>query len=65
MAGDRRAASRFRGGRQGQFRPDHPVPCLALAEQRPGLVTTLALVNAGPGMDAFIAPDGPGLDPAR
>lgn len=37
----------------------------ALAEQRPGLVTALALINTGPGMDAFIAPDGPGLDPAR
>ncbi|MFC8866448.1 alpha/beta fold hydrolase [Streptomyces sp. NPDC057148] len=37
----------------------------ALAEQRPDSVTALALVNTGPGMDAFIAPDGPGLDPAR
>lgn len=28
----------------------------ALAEQRPGLVTALALVNTGPGLGAFIAP---------
>ncbi|MFB7244127.1 alpha/beta hydrolase [Streptomyces populi] len=27
----------------------------AVAEQRPGLVTALALVNTGPGLDAFIA----------
>ncbi|MEW2498605.1 alpha/beta hydrolase [Streptomyces nodosus] len=29
----------------------------ALAEQRPELVTALALVNTGPGLDAFIAPE--------
>ncbi|MEV7520421.1 alpha/beta hydrolase [Streptomyces sp. NPDC091371] len=28
----------------------------ALAEQRPGLVTALALINTGPSLDAFIAP---------
>ncbi|MFE1014812.1 alpha/beta fold hydrolase [Streptomyces sp. NPDC058794] len=37
----------------------------ALAEQRPGLVTALALISTGPGVDAFVAPDAPGLDPAR
>ncbi len=37
----------------------------ALAEQRPELVTALVLVNTGPAMDAFLAPDGAALDPAR
>ncbi|MET9066697.1 alpha/beta fold hydrolase [Streptosporangium sandarakinum] len=32
------------------------VVATALAEQRPDLVTALALINTGPGMDAFIAP---------
>lgn len=32
------------------------VVATALAEQRPGLVTALALINTGPSLDAFIAP---------
>lgn len=36
----------------------------ALAEQRPGLVTAIALVNSGPGMAAFIGQDA-AIDPAR
>ncbi|MBH5333736.1 alpha/beta hydrolase [Streptomyces pactum] len=37
----------------------------ALAEERPDLVTALALINTGPGMDAFIAPASAPIDPAR
>ncbi|GAA2311617.1 alpha/beta hydrolase [Nonomuraea roseoviolacea subsp. roseoviolacea] len=37
----------------------------ALAEQRPDLVTALALVNTGPGMDAFIAQETAAIDPSR
>ncbi|MFD4998553.1 alpha/beta fold hydrolase [Streptomyces buecherae] len=37
----------------------------ALAEQRSDLVTGLALINTGPSMDAFIAPETTVLDPAR
>ncbi|MBD0739054.1 alpha/beta fold hydrolase [Streptomyces sp. CBMA29] len=41
----------------------------ALAEQRPDLVTALALVNTGPSLDAFLAPEAgaepPALDPAH
>ncbi|MBO8190204.1 alpha/beta hydrolase [Streptomyces oryzae] len=37
----------------------------ALAEQRPGLVTALALINTGPGMDAFLARETTALDPAQ
>ncbi|MFF5710551.1 alpha/beta fold hydrolase [Streptomyces sp. NPDC012756] len=33
------------------------VVATALAEHRPDLVTALALVNTGPGLDAFIAPE--------
>ncbi|MEU0603234.1 alpha/beta hydrolase [Streptomyces sp. NPDC006393] len=33
------------------------VVATALAEERPALVTALALVNTGPGLDAFIAPE--------
>ncbi|WP_285563983.1 alpha/beta hydrolase [Streptomyces sp. RTGN2] len=36
------------------------VVATALAEQRPALVTALALVNTGPGLDAFIAPQSGG-----
>lgn len=39
------------------------VAATALAEQRPDLVTALALIDTGPGLDAFIAPQpaAPGL----
>ncbi|MFI8947789.1 alpha/beta fold hydrolase [Streptomyces sp. NPDC053750] len=37
----------------------------ALAEQRPDLVTALALINTGPGMDAFIAPGPTAINPAQ
>ncbi|MBB5774255.1 alpha/beta fold hydrolase [Nonomuraea jabiensis] len=37
----------------------------ALAEQRPDLVTALALVNTGPGMDAFIAQETPTIGPSQ
>ncbi|MBA0051233.1 alpha/beta fold hydrolase [Streptomyces sp. AJS327] len=37
----------------------------ALAEERPDLVSALALVNSGPSMDAFIATGTLELDPAR
>ncbi|WP_030170501.1 alpha/beta fold hydrolase [Streptomyces sp. NRRL S-813] len=33
------------------------VVATALAEERPGLVTALALVNTGPSLDAFVAPE--------
>jgi pimeloyl-ACP methyl ester carboxylesterase len=36
----------------------------ALAEQRPDVVTALALINTGPGMDALIAQEG-AIDPAQ
>lgn len=36
----------------------------ALAEQRPDLVTAIALINTGPSMDAFIAPEG-AMDPTQ
>ncbi|MEU3690426.1 alpha/beta fold hydrolase [Streptomyces narbonensis] len=38
---------------------------VALAEQRPDLVTALALINTGPSMDAFIAPGSTAMDPTR
>ncbi|MFI6948084.1 alpha/beta fold hydrolase [Streptomyces sp. NPDC050422] len=38
----------------------------ALAEQRPGLVTALALINTGPGLDAFLSPAPSGsVDPSQ
>ncbi|MFD9431900.1 alpha/beta fold hydrolase [Streptomyces sp. NPDC060002] len=37
----------------------------ALAEQRPDLVTALALINTGPSMGAFIAPGSAAIDPAQ
>ncbi|WP_405940909.1 alpha/beta fold hydrolase [Streptomyces sp. NBC_00207] len=37
----------------------------ALAEQRPELVTALALVNTGPGLHAFIAPESAAPGPAQ
>lgn len=37
----------------------------ALAEQRPDLVTALALVNTGPSLDAFIAPESAAIDPSQ
>ncbi|MGW6817450.1 alpha/beta fold hydrolase [Streptomyces sp. NPDC055005] len=37
----------------------------ALAEERPGLVTALVLIDTGPGMDAFIAPGPTTIDPAQ
>ncbi|MEV6172543.1 alpha/beta fold hydrolase [Streptomyces sp. NPDC051954] len=37
----------------------------ALAEHRPHLVTALALINTGPGMEAFIAPGSNAIDPAH
>ncbi|MFI1172845.1 alpha/beta fold hydrolase [Streptomyces melanogenes] len=37
----------------------------ALAEQRPELVTALVLVNTGPGLDAFIAPESAATGPSR
>ncbi|MFE0173200.1 alpha/beta fold hydrolase [Streptomyces sp. NPDC059002] len=36
----------------------------ALAGQRPDLVTALVLINSGPGMDAYIAPE-PAIDPTQ
>jgi pimeloyl-ACP methyl ester carboxylesterase len=36
------------------------VVATALAEQRPDLVTALALINTGPSLDAFIAPESAG-----
>jgi pimeloyl-ACP methyl ester carboxylesterase len=41
------------------------VVATALAEQRPDLVTALALVNTGPSLDAFIAPESAAIDPAQ
>ncbi|MFC5834043.1 alpha/beta fold hydrolase [Nonomuraea insulae] len=37
----------------------------ALAEQRPDLVTALALINTGPSLNAFIAPTSAAIDPAQ
>ncbi|WP_217145104.1 alpha/beta fold hydrolase [Streptomyces sp. AC627_RSS907] len=37
----------------------------ALAEQRPDLVTALVLINTGPSMDAFIAPESAAINPAQ
>ncbi|MFE6822070.1 alpha/beta fold hydrolase [Streptomyces sp. NPDC057690] len=37
----------------------------AVAEERPDLVTALALINTGPRMDAFIAPGPIAFDPAQ
>ncbi|WP_261958435.1 alpha/beta fold hydrolase [Streptomyces nigrescens] len=37
----------------------------ALAERRPDLVTALVLINTGPKMDAFIAPESFAIDPAQ
>lgn len=37
----------------------------ALAEQRPDLVSALALINTGPSLDAFIAPQSAAIDPAQ
>ncbi|MGW6917240.1 alpha/beta fold hydrolase [Kitasatospora sp. NPDC054939] len=37
----------------------------AVAEQRPDLVTALALINTGPRLDAYIAPQSSAIDPAQ
>ncbi|MGP4102612.1 alpha/beta fold hydrolase [Nonomuraea sp. KM90] len=37
----------------------------ALAEERPDLVTALALINTGPSLDAFIAPESAAIDPSQ
>ncbi|MEO3890448.1 alpha/beta fold hydrolase [Nonomuraea sp. B5E05] len=37
----------------------------ALTEQRPGLVTALALINTGPSLDAFIAPETAAIGPSQ
>ncbi|MGP3962135.1 alpha/beta fold hydrolase [Nonomuraea sp. 3N208] len=37
----------------------------ALAEQRPDLVTALALINTGPSLDAFIAPESAAIAPSQ
>ncbi|MBL1081073.1 alpha/beta fold hydrolase [Streptomyces actinomycinicus] len=41
------------------------VVATALSEQRPGLVTALALINTGPGLDASIAPQSGASGPAQ
>ncbi|CAL9336106.1 Tropinesterase [Streptomyces sp. enrichment culture] len=41
------------------------VVATALAEQRPGLVAALALINTGPRLDAFIAADAAGIGPQQ
>ncbi|MFI0730825.1 alpha/beta fold hydrolase [Streptomyces sp. NPDC021225] len=41
------------------------VVATALAEQRPDLVTALALVNTGPSLDAFIAPESAAIGPSQ
>ncbi|MGW2651766.1 alpha/beta fold hydrolase [Streptomyces sp. NPDC001393] len=41
------------------------VVATALAEQRPDLVTALALVNTGPSLDAFIAPQSAAIGPSQ
>ncbi|MER7789857.1 alpha/beta hydrolase [Streptomyces sp. NPDC097640] len=41
------------------------VVATALAEQRPDLVTALALVNTGPSLDAFIAPESAATAPSQ
>ncbi|MFI1031560.1 alpha/beta fold hydrolase [Streptomyces sp. NPDC020951] len=38
---------------------------IALAEQRPDLVTALVLVNTGPSLDAFIAPESAATGPSQ
>ncbi|MFF4364511.1 alpha/beta fold hydrolase [Streptomyces sp. NPDC001594] len=38
---------------------------VALAEDRPGLVTALALINTGPGLDAFIPAETAAIDPSQ
>ncbi|MEV0619347.1 alpha/beta fold hydrolase [Nonomuraea sp. NPDC050404] len=37
----------------------------ALAEERPDLVTALVLINTGPSLDAFIAPESAAISPAQ
>ena len=37
----------------------------ALAEQRPDLVTALVLINAGPSLDAFLAPQAGAIEPSQ
>ncbi|MEU8525583.1 MULTISPECIES: alpha/beta fold hydrolase [Streptomyces] len=41
------------------------VVATALAEQRPDLVTALALINTGPSLDAFIAPESAATGPSQ
>ncbi|WP_030925021.1 alpha/beta fold hydrolase [Streptosporangium amethystogenes] len=41
------------------------VVATALAEQRPDLVAALALVNTGPSLDAFIAPESAAIGPSQ
>ncbi|MFB9834883.1 alpha/beta fold hydrolase [Actinoallomurus acaciae] len=41
------------------------VVATALAEQRPDLVTALVLINTGPGLDAFIAPESAAIGPSQ
>jgi pimeloyl-ACP methyl ester carboxylesterase len=41
------------------------VVATALAEQRPDLVTALALINTGPSLDAFIAPESAAIGPSQ
>lgn len=41
------------------------VVATALAEQRPDLVTALALINTGPSLGAFIAPESAAIGPAQ
>ncbi|MBF8186221.1 alpha/beta hydrolase [Nonomuraea sp. K274] len=41
------------------------VVATALAEQRPDLVTALALINTGPSLDAFIAPETAAIGPSQ
>ncbi|AQZ61705.1 alpha/beta hydrolase fold [[Actinomadura] parvosata subsp. kistnae] len=41
------------------------VVATALAEQRPGLVTALALINTGPSLDAYLAPQSAAISPAQ
>ncbi|MFY4721623.1 alpha/beta fold hydrolase [Streptomyces sp. LaBMicrA B280] len=41
------------------------VVATALAEERPDLVTALALVNTGPGLDALVPTETPTVDPSR
>ncbi|MFI1622529.1 alpha/beta fold hydrolase [Streptomyces lydicus] len=41
------------------------VVATAVAEQRPDLVTALALINTGPRLDTFIAPQSAAIDPSK